>query len=153
MDTVHALLDKSGQAVPAKHISIGKHSLQIYDIEHWYENFNSLLLHDFPTLVISIDSSSASLSGFVITLHWTPPLDATQWIGTVVHILVMCICLIAMGIYCISDVHQIPHDEMSKIWDIYRGVSGNATTGPLSMDTPTSQLTSDLRSVITQGDM
>jgi hypothetical protein len=142
MDTVHSLLNQSGQSTPAKHISIGKNSLQIYDIEHWYENFNSLLLHDFPTLQISIDSSSASLSGFVITIHWTPPLDATRWIGILVHILVMCLGLFVVLSYCTSAIQNIPHDELSKIWDVYRGI---AHDGPYA---PTSLLADELRSVM-----
>lgn len=34
MNTVHALLQKSGQSVPAKHLSIGDRSLQVYDVDH-----------------------------------------------------------------------------------------------------------------------
>jgi hypothetical protein len=154
MDTVHMLLQRSGQAVPAKNISIGKHALQIYDIEHWHENFNSLLLHDFPTLVISIDSSSASISGFVVTIHWTPPLDATQLIGTVVHICVILLGLFLVVCCCMSQIQSIPHDDLSKIWDIYRGISSDGTAHSFGVDTtPTSLLASELRSVIAQGDM
>ena len=142
MDTVHALLHQSGQAIPAKHISIGKHSLQVYDVEHWYESFNSLLLHDFPTLLISIDSSSASLSGFVITIHWTPPLDTTRCIGTFIHIVLMCLVLFVLLSCCVSEIRSIPYTDVSKIWDIYRGDIRNATY------TPTSLLTDDLRSVM-----
>ena len=153
MDTVHMLLQRSGQAVPAKNISIGKHALQIYDIEHWHENFNSLLLHDFPTLVISIDSSSASISGFVVTIHWTPPLDATQLIGTVVHIFVISLSLFAVVYCCMSQMQRIPHDELSKIWDIYCGITSDGTAHSFGVYTPTSLLASELRSVIAQGDM
>jgi len=78
MDTVHTVLRKSGQSVPAKHISISENSLQVYDVEHWPETFNSLLLHDFPSIAISIDSSTASVSGFVITLAWNPPIDVSE---------------------------------------------------------------------------
>jgi hypothetical protein len=148
MDTVHDLLQQSGQAVPAKHMSIGKHSLQIYDIEHWYENFNSLLLHDFPTLVISIDSSTASLSGFVITIHWTPPLDASRWVGTCVHILVISLCLFAVLSCCVSQMQSIQHEEIAKIWDIYRGSEKNGTAYSFGVHAPVSLLAEELRSVM-----
>lgn len=148
METVHALLQQSGQAIPAKHISIGKNSLQIYDIEHWYENFNSLLLHDFPTVVISIDSSSASLSGFVITIHWTPPLDAFRWVGILAHILVMALGLLFVSSCYVSQMQSIKHENMSKIWDVYRGYDHNGTVHSFHDYSATSLLVEELRAVM-----
>ena len=69
IQTVNALLEQSGQSVPAIFLTIDINSAQIYDVEHWPETFNSLLLHDTPSLVISTDSSNASVSGFVVTLQ------------------------------------------------------------------------------------
>jgi len=69
VETVHLLLQQSGQSVPAKILTIDINSVQIYDVEHWPETFNTLLLHDTPSLVISVDSSNASVSGFVVTLQ------------------------------------------------------------------------------------
>ena len=93
MNTVQQLLDSSGQATPARHLSRDERSLDVYDIEHWPETFNALLMHDFPSLRISVDSSVASLSGFVVTLTWTPPVDASQQIAVCVYIFVLTVLL------------------------------------------------------------
>jgi hypothetical protein len=148
MDTVHALLQESGQAVPAKHISIGKNALQIYDIEHWYENFNSLLLHDFPAVVISIDTSSASLSGFVITIRWTPPLDSFKWVCILAHIVFMMLGLLFVTSCCVSEMQHIEHSDMERTWDMYRGYDHKGNVRVFNEYNSTSPLVEELRAVM-----
>jgi hypothetical protein len=148
METVHALLQESGQAVPAKHISIGKNSLQIYDIEHWYENFNSLLLHDFPAVVISIDSSSASLSGFVITIRWALPLDTFKWVCIFAHIVFMTLGFFFVSSCCVSQMRSIDHSEMVKTWDMYRGYDHQGNVRVFNEYNSTSLLVKELRAVM-----
>ena len=112
MNTVHQLLDSSGQTTPAKHLSRDERSLEVYDIEHWPETFNSLLMHDFPSLRISVDSSVASLSGFVVTLAWTPPVDASRQIGVVVYILALTV-LLGLVLYTCFMSSSIPSARVS----------------------------------------
>jgi preprotein translocase subunit YajC len=144
MHTVHTMLQKSGQSVPAKHLSVSENSLEVYDVEHWPESFNSLLLHDFPYLVISIDSSTASVSGFVVTLRWNQSPDISEWVSKTVHIIVMCVLLTTMVYFCYIRLQQVSVDELDRICSLYAGhnvhesgVYGNS-----------SSLADELRSVI-----
>jgi hypothetical protein len=113
METVHLLLDRSGQATPAKHLSRDERSLEVYDIEHWPETFNSLLIHDFPSLCISVDSSVASLSGFVVTLTWTPPVDASQRIEVFVYIFALIMLLGLVLRICFMGMAQVSLDQFN----------------------------------------
>ena len=129
MESVHDLLQQSGQSVPAKHLSIGKRSIQIYDVEHWPESFNSLLLHDIPSIVISIDSSTASLSGFVVTLHWKPSVDMSQCVGIFVHCLLLC-CVIVFFVN-LSGIHRTQLNKSIRISPaISRGPTTKMYQGP-----------------------
>lgn len=155
MQTVHALLRQSGQAVPAKHFSTGDNSLQVYDVEHWPETFNSLLLHDFPSIVISIDSSVASLSGFVVTLCWTPPVDISRCVCDIVHVFVFCLVLSMVVRACAMGLLQVSVDDsMAQIRELYLHGSGrNGTTRDFGAYAPSSLLTDQLRSFITQSEL
>ena len=113
MDTVHQLLDRSGQATPAKHICRDERSLEVYDIEHWPETFNSLLIHDFPSLCISVDSSVASLSGFVVTLTWTPPVDVSQRIEVCVYIFALIMLLSLVLRTCFMGMARVSLEQFS----------------------------------------
>jgi hypothetical protein len=147
METVHALLRQSGQTVPAKTLSNTENSVQVYDVEHWPETFNSLLLHDFPSLVVSIDSSPASLSGFVVTLHWNPKVDITEYICDFVHVLVVCIFLFIVLNTCFICVRDVSLHDMEEMLEMYsRG--NNSTSG-----TSSSLLTNQLRSVMTHSEL
>jgi hypothetical protein len=149
MESVHDLLQQSGQSVPAKHLSIGKRSIQIYDVEHWPESFNSLLLHDIPSIVISIDSSTASLSGFVVTLHWKPSVDMSQCVGIFVHCLLLCCVIVFFVNMCWGNIQNIEIEKLKQIRLVYAGVNG---TGFGAHDPP-SILTDELRAVISQGEL
>ena len=143
MRTVHALLQRSGQTVPAKHLSSGDRSLQIYDVDHWPETFNSLLIHDFPSIVISVDSSVASLSGFVITIHWIPSIDRSGCIHFFIHILFLCATVLYVANKCLVLFHGISVKSVQEIKDTY---VGNSTVGDVG-----SILTDELRAVMAQG--
>ena len=145
MNTVHALLQRSGQSVPAKHLSISDRALQVYDVDHWPESFNSLLLHDFPSIIISIDSSVASLSGFVITLQWKPVVDRSDFIRFVAHILIMCVLISYVSRVCLANFHNVPLNSIQEIKEIY---IGNSTAGTFGAHGPSSLLTDELRAVM-----
>jgi hypothetical protein len=115
MKTVHQLLDHSGQATPAKHIARDQRSLEVYDIEHWPETFNSLLMHDFPSLCISIDSSVASLSGFVVTLTWTPPVDASQRVEVFVYIIALTVLLCLVLHTCFLGISRVSLEQFADM--------------------------------------
>ena len=114
MNTVHQLLDHSGQATPAKHLSRDERSLEVYDIEHWPETFNSLLMHDFPSLCISVDSSVASLSGFVVTLTWTPSVDASQRIEVLVYISALTVLLCLVLRTCFMGIARVSLEQFAE---------------------------------------
>jgi hypothetical protein len=145
METVHDLLRQSGQSVPAKHLSIGEHSLQVYDVEHWPESFNSLLLHDFPSLVLSIDSSCASLSGFVVTLHWKPAVDMSQFIAVVVHCLVLFLVVLFVTHACWVSFLGMSTDNLEQIRALY---FLNGTTTGSGANGTRSVLNDDLRAAM-----
>jgi hypothetical protein len=150
METVHALLHQSGQSVPAKHLTVGKRCIQVYDIEHWPESFNSLLLHDFPSLVISIDSSTASLSGFVVTLHWKQSVDMSQCVGVLVHCLVVCALIVFLVNTCWVNINNIPTETLEHIRVLY---SANGTVGEFGVYRLPSRLSDELRAVMSQGEL
>jgi hypothetical protein len=152
MQTVHALLQQSGQGVPAKHLSLGPTSLQVYDVEHWPESFNSLLLHDFPSIVISVDSSDASLSGFVVTLRWSAAVDVSTMVSTVVHVVVVACMLCFTVRACLLAYAQVSPDEMVRIAQLYRaGATG--TTRDLGAFAPPSPLTDELRRLMVHSEL
>jgi hypothetical protein len=151
MDTVHALLVQSGQSVPARHLSIGVRSLQIYDVEHWPESFNSLLLHDFPSMVISVDGSIASLSGFVVTLHWKPDIDLSECVAMFVHVFVVSLLIVLTLRACLSNLHEVSLDSLQEIRDMY--TAANGTARDFGGRTPSSVLAGDLRSVMAQAEL
>ena len=115
MNTVHQLLDRSGQATPAKHIARGDCSIEVYDIEHWPETFNSLLMHDVPSLRISVDSSVASLSGFVVTLTWTPPVDASHRIEVCVYIFALTVLLGIVLYTCFIGITRVSLEQFAEM--------------------------------------
>ena len=87
VNTVNTLLQRSGQSFPVNNLSRGKNSVQVYDVKHWPDIFNVLLLHAFPSISISVGASVASR--FVVTLRWhpdtvfkppAPPLPHNRWI-------------------------------------------------------------------------
>lgn len=150
METVHALLEQSGQTVPAKHLSVGERSLQVYDVEHWPESFNSLLLHDFPSLVISIDTSAASLSGFVVTLHWKPAVDLSQCVGVFIHCLVVFILILCVMRSCWTNLEQVSLENLEYIRALY---FANGTSAEFGTYGPSSLLTDQLRAVMSHGEL
>jgi hypothetical protein len=150
METVHLLLNQSGQSVPAKHLSVGDHSLQIYDVEHWPESFNSLLLHDFPSIVISIDSSGASLSGFVVTLHWKPAVDFSEFIGVLVHCSFLFVVIIVVLQACWGNMQNVSLQNIEDVRVLYLG---NNTTKGFGAYGPSSSLTDELRAVMSHGEL
>jgi hypothetical protein len=152
MHTVHTMLQQSGQSVPAKHLSISKNSLEVYDVSHWPESFNSLLLHDFPHIVICIDTSSASISGFVVTLRWNESTNISEWVSVLVHVLVMGVLLTVMINLCVVQLKHVPVDELDRIRSLYAG-SNNATMHEFGVYGPSSQLTDELRSVMSHNEV
>lgn len=152
MGTVHALLEQSGQSVPAKHLSIGDRSLQIYDVEHWPESFNSLLLHDFPSIVISIDGSVASLSGFVVTLHWKQAVDISEFVAMTLHVFVVVLFIVCMLRACMLTMQLVPLEEVEAIRVVYFG-NGTAHYNTFGTNTPSSVLTDELRSVMARAEL
>jgi hypothetical protein len=90
--------------------------MQLYDIEHWPDKFNSLLLHDFPSLDISVDASDASLSGFAVTLRWNPA-NSSQlgFINETVHVLVSFL-LISLVLYaCCTGFNRVSMEELREL--------------------------------------
>lgn len=150
METVHALLQQSGQSVPAKHLSCAPTSLQVYDVEHWPESFNSLLLHDFPSIVISIDSSDASLSGFVVTLRWRAATDVSTMASTVVHLVCVACVLVFMVRVCLSAYAQVSPHKMADIANLYR-VGSTGTSAVFAP--PPSPLTDELRRLMVHSEL
>jgi len=150
MKTVHILLDRSGQAVPAKHISRDDRSLEVYDVEHWPELFNSILRHDFPSLSISIDSSVASLSGFIVTLVWSPPVDASKWIASAVYLTVLAVILCFVLRTCSVGMTRVPIEKLTQLTELYNGpvnFSGNSHSNGSSL------LAEQLHSLMTRSDL
>ena len=147
VETVHLLLQQSGQSVPAKILTIDINSVQIYDVEHWPETFNTLLLHDTPSLVISVDSSNASVSGFVVTLQWNPPVDLSRWFGSVIHCLVMFVMIAMIARICADTLIQISLDDTAA--DIRQLYLTGGGTNSLSRDfgsyAPSSLMVDQLR--------
>ena len=142
MNTVHALLERSGQSVPAKNLSTGIRSLEIYDVEHWPETFNTLLVHDFPSIVISIDSSPASSSGFVVSIQWNPPVDKSDCIRFTVHILFLYVLIFYVACACSGNFQRVSPESIEIVKGMY---TGNSSIGVVSV------LTDQLRAVMTQG--
>jgi hypothetical protein len=154
MQTVHALLEQSGQNVPAKHLSGDPTSLQVYDVEHWPESFNSLLLHDFPSIVISIDSSDASLSGFVVTLRWRAATDVSTMASSVVHLVCAACLLCYMVRVCLSAYAQVSPHEMVDLANLYRaGANGTSSRGFAAFAPPPSPLTDELRRLMLHSEL
>jgi hypothetical protein len=148
IDTVNTLLQRSGQSYPVKNMSTDKYSVQVYDVEHWPDVFNSLLVHDFPAIVISFDTSTASLSGFTVTLQWKPVLDSSAWVGAVVNILVMITCLTMLVFAIFSSMQNVSKEEIEKVQEVC--LQGrNSSTG----ETPTSLLTEHLRNIMVNNDI
>jgi hypothetical protein len=143
MNIVNALLQQSGQTIPAKNLSIGNQSLQIYDVEHWPETFNTLLVHDFPSIIISIDSSSASLSGFVITIKWARQIDRSDSIRFLVYILFMCAMIFYVSNTSLAIFHRVSPEKIETIRGMYAGNHAADVVG--------SVLTDELRAVMAQG--
>ena len=125
--TVNALLERSGQSFPAKQISNTSNSIEVYDIEHWPDSFNTLLLHDFPSIVVSFDTCTTSLSGFVITLEWKPFMDASEWVGVFVHIIVFTSCLLILVRSVLKSFHNVSHSEMLNMQEFYQTGRNNST--------------------------
>ena len=148
MDTVNMLLQRSGQYFPAKNMSSDDHSVQAYDVEHWPDIFNTLLIHDFPSIVVSFDTSTSSLSGFVVTLQWRSVVDASAWVGAVVHILFMLLvlCMVFFAIW--TSLQNITPDEMKRVHAIYV-LDRNSSTG----EAPTSLLAEHLRVVMVNNEL
>jgi hypothetical protein len=148
MDTVNMLLQRSGQYFPAKNMSRDDHSVQVYDVEHWPDIFNTLLIHDFPSIVVSFDTSTSSLSGFVVTLQWRSVVDASAWVGAVVHILFMLLvlCMVFFAIW--TSLQNITPDEMKRVHAIYV-LDRNSSTG----EAPTSLLAEHLRVVMVNNEL
>ena len=154
MQTVHALLEQSGQSVPAKHLSCDPTSLQIYDVEHWPESFNSLLLHDFPSIVISIDTSDASLSGFVVTLRWRAAADVSAMASSVVHLVCVACLLCYMVRVCLSAYAQVSPTEMADLATLYRaGSTGTSSRDFVAFAPPPSPLTDELRRLMVHSEL
>ena len=148
MDTVNMLLQRSGQYFPAKNLSRDNNSVQVYDVEHWPDIFNTLLIHDFPSIVVSFDTSTSSLSGFVVTLQWRSVVDASAWVGAVVHILFMLLvlCMVFFAIW--TSLQNITPDEMKRVHAIYV-LDRNSSTG----EAPTSLLAEHLRVVMVNNEL
>jgi hypothetical protein len=121
LKTVHTLLERSGQAVPAKHIARDDRSLEVYDVEHWPELFNSILRHDFPSLSISIDSSVVSLSGFIVTLTWSPAVDASKLIASAVYLTVLTVILCFVLRTCSVGMTRVPIEKLTQLTELYNG--------------------------------
>ena len=148
MDTVNMLLQRSGQYFPAKNLSRDNNSVQVYDVEHWPDIFNTLLIHDFPSIVVSFDTSTSSLSGFVVTLQWRSVVDASAWVGAVVHILFMLLvlCMVFFAIW--TSLQNITPAEMKRVHAIYV-LDRNSSTG----EAPTSLLAEHLRVVMVNNEL
>ena len=132
ISTVNALLERSGQSFPVKNISNSFNSVEVYDVEHWPDSFNTLLLHDFPSMVVSFDTCAASLSGFVITLEWKQFVDVSQQVGVLVHILVFALYLFGVVHTVLDSFHNVSHSDMQHMKEFYQmgrnGSSAEATS-------------------------
>ena len=136
IDTVNTLLQRSGQSYPVKNMSTDMYSVQVYDVEHWSDIFNTLFVHDFFAIVISFETSTASLSGFTVTLRWKPVLDSSALVGAVVNILVMMTCLTVLVFAILASMQKVSKEEIEKVQEVC--LQGrNSSTG----ETPTSLLT------------
>ena len=148
IDTVNTLLQRSGQSFPVKNMSSDKYSVQVYDVEHWPDVFNTLLVHDFPSIVISFDTSTASLSGFTVTLQWKPAFDSSALVGAIVNIIFMLMCLTLMIVYILSSMRNVSTQEIEKVQKMYL-FSRNSSTG----ETPVSLLTEHLRNIMVNNEL
>jgi hypothetical protein len=148
MDTVNTLLQRSGQSFPAKNLSREHNSVQVYDVEHWPDVFNTLLIHDFPSIVVSFDTSTASLSGFVVTLKWRSQVDASVWVGVFVHILCMVLCLSLVMHAVLLSLQSISLDEIQRVHGMYMEDRNNSTNGDES-----SLLTKHIRAVLAHNEL
>jgi hypothetical protein len=148
IDTVNALLERSGQSFPVKHISNSPNSVEVYDVEHWPDSFNTLLLHDFPSMVVSFDTSTASLSGFVITLEWKQFIDASEWVGVLVHIIVFVLCLFGVVHTVLESFHSVSHSDMQNMKEFYQMARNSS-----SDDVASFLLAEQLRVVMSQSDL
>jgi len=127
MCVVNTLLQRSGQNFPAKYLTRETNSVQVYDVEHWPDVFNTLLIHDFPSIIVSFDTSTASLSGFIVTLTWRSPVNASAWISILVHILSMVICLSLVVRATLVSLHNISPDEIQRVQDLYMTTRNSST--------------------------
>jgi len=119
MDTVNTLLQRSGQSFPAKNLTNERNSVHVYDIEHWPDVFNTLLLHDFPSIVVSFDTSTASLSGFVVTLKWGSRVNASEWVSAIVHVLFLLLCISLIVRTIIVSLQSISTEEVERVHAMY----------------------------------
>jgi hypothetical protein len=145
MRTVHVLLKHSGQTF--KHLATDSRSIEIYDVEHWPDSFNSLLLHDFPSLSISVDSSATSLSGFVVTLQWNPVMDISARASAVLHIVVVSVFICIMLSACYRGFQTISVTEMAQIKNDY------VSTGSRGENASTSSLAAQLRVLMAHSEL
>jgi hypothetical protein len=148
IDTVNTLLQRSGQAFPVKNLSNGNNSVEVYDVEHWPDIFNALLLHDFPSIVFSFDASTASLSGFVVTLRWRQAIDCSECIGMVVHILVMFLCLCIVVRSIVLSLENISIEKIQRVQEMYMA-GRNSSTG----EGTSSLLTEHLRAAMAHNEL
>jgi len=146
--TVNALLERSGQSFPVKHMSNSLNSVEVYDVEHWPDSFNTLLLHDFPSMVVSFDTSTASLSGFVITLEWKKLVDASEWVGILVHIIVFVLFLVGVVHIVLGSFHSVSHSDMLNMKAFYQMARNSSSDEVASF-----LLAKQLRVVMSQSDL
>jgi hypothetical protein len=148
IDTINLLLQRSGQSFPVKNMSTDKYSVQIYDVEHWPDVFNTLLVHDFPSIVISFDTSTASLSGFTVTLQWKPAFDSSALIGAIVNIFVMLSCLSVFVVYILATMRSVSTHEIEKVQKMCL-LGRNNSTG----ETPISLLAEHLQNIMVNNEL
>ena len=148
MDLVNTLVQRSGQSFPVKNLTNERNSVQIYDVEHWPDVFNTLLLHDFPSIVVSFDTSTASLSGFAVTLKWGSRINAYEWVSVIVHILFLLLLISLIVHSTLVSLQGVSIEEIERVHTMY--ALGKNTS---IVEITPSLLTQHIRSILAHNEL
>lgn len=161
LQSVNMLLDNTHQKTPVRYLVADEVTLHLMDIENWQANFNTLLQYDFPNLTVAVESSPASVSGFIVSITHSeasylgsvlgPTFSLRSLLLSAAHTFVP----LAFYYFLSAQVSRLLNSPaacqaLSGLQDTYTGGAaaagnGNDTFGAYA---PTSDLTSTLRSVI-----
>jgi len=147
IDAVNTMVQRSGQNFPVKIMNTDHNSVQVLDVEHWPDIFNTLLMHDFPSILISFDTSTTSLSGFTVTLRWRPKHDASLCVGVFIHVLFMSLCLAMLVRVILASLNGVKVEEMQLVYGIYLNATNSAGASTPSL------LTQHLRAVMVHSEL